>query len=402
MRKTMTNLMKGFPPAVEGQVTLANWRTSPFNKWAFHHVREIVASADILNNPDDVWALEKHPSNLESVEIVLDDHETITLKACLKETETDGFVVLHNGKLIYESYANGMTAHTPHILMSVSKSILGLMAGILLEAGVLDENALATSYVPELEATAYKGASVRHLLDMRVGVCFEEDYEATSGLIIDYRKSTNWNPLEPEESPTDLRSFYQLLAERDGRHEGRFRYVSPNTDLLAWVLERASGKRYADLVSEYLWGPMGAERSGYITVDRLGAPRAAGGMCVSARDLARVGQLILQGGQRNGAQVVPRAWLEDIASQGSTTAWVQGSFAEYYPGYKMRYRSQWYIVEGDAPLIFGLGIHGQHLFIDKKNQIVIAKLSSQTKPLAPERKMIVMKSVAALQAHLAG
>ena len=402
MNKTMTNLMKGFPPAVEEQVTLANWRTSPFNKWAFHHVREIVASAEIPNKPDNVWVLEKHPSDLGSVEIVLDDHETITLKACLEETETDGFVVLHNGKLIYESYANGMTAHTPHILMSVSKSILGLMAGILVEAGVLDEKALATSYVPELETTAYKGATVRHLLDMRVGVYFEEDYEAASGLIIDYRKSTNWNPLEPGEIPTDLRSFYQLLVERDGKHEGRFHYVSPNTDLLAWVMERASGKRYADLVSEYLWGPMGAERSGYVTVDRLGAPRAAGGICITARDLARVGQLIVEEGQRNDEQVVPRAWLEDIASLGSAAAWDQGSFAQYYPGYKIRYRSQWYIVEGDAPLIFGLGIHGQHLFIDKKNQIVIAKLSSQAKPLEPERKMIVMKLVAALQAHFVG
>jgi len=398
----MTDLMNEFPAAVDAQVSLANWRTSPFNQWAFHHVREIVASADIANNPDDVWALDHHAQNLGAVEIILDDRETITLPALLAETDTDGFVVLHRGKLIYESYAHGMTPDTPHILMSVSKSMLGLLAGILVEAGILDADAPVTSYVPELDATAYQGATVRHLLDMCAGVLFDEDYEATSGPIIDYRQSTNWNPPEPGQPPTDLRSFYHTLTDSDGPHDGRFHYVSPNTDLLAWIIERASGQRYADLMSTHLWQPLGAERSAYITVDRLGAPRAAGGMCVTARDLARVGQLIVQGGRRDGTQIVPAAWLDDLATGGSRAAWDQGSFVEHYPGYAMRYRSQWYISENEPPLLFAMGIHGQHLFIDIRNQIVIAKMSSQPDALAPERKMMVMKSVAALQAYLAG
>jgi CubicO group peptidase (beta-lactamase class C family) len=89
---------------------------------------------------------------------------------------------------------------------------------------------------------------------MRVGVAFEEDYLAASGPMIAYRK-TNWNPLEPGEAPSDLRSFYRELVRSDGPHEGRFHYVSPNTDLLGWVMERAAGKRYADLLSELLWRP---------------------------------------------------------------------------------------------------------------------------------------------------
>ncbi len=259
-----------------------------------------------------------------------------------------------------------------------------------------------TDYVPEMAGTAYAGATVRHLLDMRAGVRFDEDYEAVSGPIIEYRKSTNWNPLEPGQTPTNLRSFLQTLSDGDGPHEGRFHYVSPNTDLLAWVIERAAGRRYADLMSEYLWQPLGAERPAYITIDRLGAPRAAGGMCVTARDLARVGQLMVQGGQRGGTQVIAAGWLEDVGTGGSREAWDLGAFVEHYPGYPMRYRSKWYINEGPSPLIFGIGIHGQFLFVDRANQIVIAKMSSQAAPLAPERKMMVMKSVAALQGVLAG
>ncbi len=397
----MPDLMSSFPSAADGQVTLANWRTGPFNKWAFHHVREIVPSADIANDPDDVWHLETVLDDLSRLKVKLDGDETQLLSAILDESDMDALVVLHRGRLVYETYANGMTPDVPHILMSVSKSMLGLLAGIVAERGELDPQAPATTYVPELEATAYKGASVRHLLDMRAGVAFEEDYEATSGAIIEYRKSTNWNPLEPGEEATDLRSFYQSLTERDGPHEGRFHYVSPNTDLLAWIIERATGRRYADLMSELLWQPMGAERSGYITVDRLGAPRAAGGMCVTARDLARIGQLIVQGGQRAGTQIVPSSWLDDIAEGGSREAWDQGSFAEDFPGYPIRYRSKWYILEGEAPLIFGIGIHGQHLFIDRANEIVIAKMSSAPQALAPERKMMIMKSVDAIRRHLA-
>lgn len=396
----MTDLMTKFPAGSDGQVTLANWRTGPFNKWAFHHVREIVPSADIANDPDNVWALPERAQDLHGLKVKLDKSETADLQAVLNETETDAFVVLHGGAVVFERYANGMTRHTPHILMSVSKSMLGLLAGILADLGRLEIDRLASDYVPELEGTAYQGATVRHLLDMRVGVAFDEDYETTSGPIIEYRKSTNWNPLAPGEEATDLRSFLQTLKERDGNHEGQFHYVSPNTDLLGWIIERASNERYADLMSTLLWQPMGAERSGYITVDRLGAPRAAGGMCVTARDLARVGQLLVQDGQRGGRQVVPAGWIDDIATQGSRAAWDQGAFAEDFPGYPISYRSKWYILDGDAPVIFAIGIHGQHLFVDRKNAIVIAKMSSNPTPLAPERKMLLMKTVKAIQAHL--
>src|SRR5204862_5474770 len=115
--------------------------------------------------------------------------------------------------------------------------------------------------------------------------------------------------------------FYRQLTKSDGAHGGAVHYVSPNTDLLGWVIERAAGERYADLMSELLWKPMGAARSAYITVDRLGAPRCAGGVCATARDLARVGQLILDGGARGSRQIVPESWIDDITRCGDRQAW---------------------------------------------------------------------------------
>lgn len=382
----MTRLMHGFPPAPEGQVTLANWRTAPFNRWAFQHVREIVPSADIAHDPARISPLPEALADLSS------------LADFLEATDTDAMVILHRGRIVFEHYANGMTAATPHILMSVSKSLLGLLAGILAARGVLDPGRQVTDYVPELAATAYRGAAVRQLLDMRAGIDFDEDYLATVGEIIEYRKATNWNPLAPGETPTDLRSYFGRLTQADGAHGGRFHYVSPNTDLLGWVIERAALARYADLMSELLWRPMGAGHSAYITVDRLGAPRCAGGVCATARDLARIGQLLVEGGRR----IVPESWIDDIAANGDPQAWAAGSFAAYYPGAAMHYRDKWYVLRGAAPLLFGMGVHGQNLYVDRALQLVVAKFSSQAQPIDEQRIALTTRAVTSLRASLAG
>ena len=219
---------------------------------------------------------------------------------------------------------------TPHILMSVSKSVLGLIVGILVQSRAVDVNAVVTKWIPEVENTAYAGATLRDLLDMRAGISFDEDYLASAGPIIEYRKAQNWDPLLPGEIPSDLRTFFGSLVKQDGTHGGRFHYVSPNTDLMGWVVERATGVRYADLVSELLWQPMGAGRDAYITVDRLGAPRCAGGFCSTTRDLARIGLLLAEGGAYGGKQIVPDGWIEDILTKGDPAAWNQGDFVEIF------------------------------------------------------------------------
>jgi CubicO group peptidase (beta-lactamase class C family) len=368
------------------QVTLANWRSSPFNRWAFHHVRELIPSADIASDPRHIRELPPEERRLD-VRIDPDSGEAMGLEAFLLETDTDGLAIVRRGKLIFERYANGMTDATPHILMSVSKSMLGLLAA---EIG-LDPARQVADIVPEVRDTAYRGASVRDLLDMRAGIVWDENYLASAGPIIEYRKSTGWNPLAPGEAPSDLHSFYASLTEA-GAHGGPVHYVSPNTDLLGWVIERASGRRYADLISEVLWKKVGAERSAYITVDRLGAPRCAGGVCATLRDLARVGQWMVE--ERSD-------WMTSVATTADRNAWAAGDLARYFRGLPMRYAQQWYVLEGDAPLVFGWGIHGQFLFVDPVNQIVIAKLSSQALPIDVARNTLTLRAVSQLRKSLA-
>ena len=369
---------------------LDNWRTTPYSKWSFHHVREIVPSAEIKNNNQVIVPLSKNIRTFANLNI----------SKIMDETETDAIVITKDNDILFEKYNNKMTESSPHILFSVSKSILGLLVGSLVESKELKEDDLVIKYIPELDGTAYSDATIRDLLDMRVGVKFDEDYTAVSGPIVNYRYAANWNPVPEGVEAGDLRSFMSSLTERDGKHGGRFHYVSPNTDLMAWVCERATGLRYAELLSERLWTPIGAEYSGYITLDRIGAARAAGGVCFTARDLARVGLLIANNGCANGKQIISEAWIDDIVNNGSDDAWKKREGMDEFGNMPMHYRSFWYVQKDGDPLVHGLGIHGQYLFIDPKLNLSISWFSSDNEATGSNYISKVMNAVKLIRNEL--
>ncbi len=352
-----------------GEATLENWRRRPHSAWAFHHVREIIPTANIPHDPANVAPLARG--------------EDIGRRADLAgvAAEADAVVVLQDDRVLFESYRNGMGPRSPHILMSLSKSLLGLLYGALVARGLLDVEKRVEDYLPEMAATAFAGATLRQMLDMRVGLHFVEDYLATEGPIVDYRKATGWNALNPGETAGDLRAFFTTLTERAGPHGGPIHYASPVPDLLGWLCEQATGRTYAELLSELIWRPMGAETDAYFTVDRLGAARAAGGVCATARDLARLGLFVARGGRRGDAEVIPAGWIDDIVNGGDADAWRAGDLAPLFPDLPMRYRSYCYVVDGEAPMISGLGIHGQHLFIDLARKLSIVVFASADAPL---------------------
>ena len=367
-------MMTAFPPPAEQQVTLGNWRTTPYSQWSFHHVREVLPTADIANDPSAITPLTVDPRPFPGVE---HDGVTVDLDGYHAATATDALVVLHGDRIVHESYRGGMGPNDPHIIFSISKSMLGLLAGVLIEQGVLDPSANCEAYVPELKGTGFQGASVQQLLDMRSGVAFVEDYLATEGPIIDYRKATAWNPLEPGEQAIGLRAFFQTLVARSGPDGGVFDYKSPCTDLLGWIFERAAGVRYSDLFAQHIWSRAGLECPAYITVDPFGAPRTAGGMCMTARDMARIGRMVAQ----DGDGIVPKAWIDDIETAGDTDAWARGSFAADFQHETMHYRSKWYVLPTRGSVLMGLGIHGQNLIVDRASGLVVSRQSSAAAPL---------------------
>jgi CubicO group peptidase (beta-lactamase class C family) len=372
----MSNAIESHDAGQE-RANLANWRTTPYSRWAFHNVREIIPIAEIKSDSRVAAALPRAARSMDGFNLALSDGSALDLPGFLNATATDALVAMIDGQIAYEFYGNGTTEQTPHILMSATKAVVGLIVGILQNNGDIDVGADASKYMPEIAATAYKGATIRQLLDMRTGITLDE------GQLRAYLNATNWEPVAPGETLQGFQGFFEQLKIPSAPHGGPFRYISANTDLLGLIIERATGRKFAPLVSELLWRPMGAERDAYITVDRGGAPRCTGGLCATARDFARIGQLMVEQGQGKPADILPKAWIEDIAENGDRQAWRAGEWGKSFAaiGTDMSYRSGWYIVEGEPQTLFAIGIYGQNLFIDRTNGIVVAKLSSQSAPI---------------------
>lgn len=389
-------MMIGAPPSAARQVTLANWRIAPFSRWAFHHVREIVPSATIgCGSPAP---LERDDCDLSAVPLPDGEAGEIPLARLLAESATTGFVVLRGGRLVYEWY-DGYDGLAPHLLFSVSKSMTGLLAGILIDAGALDPEVPIGALLPETAGSAYADATLGHVLDMTVSTSFDESYLDPAGDYQRYRVATGWNPVPPGWEPGDLRGFLTTLARAEAPHGRTMHYVSPNSDLLGWAIERATGRRFAELFSERVWTPMGAEAPADITVDRLGAPRTAGGISARPRDLARLGEMVRRRGLVGGRPVLPGWWIDDMNAGGDREAWLRSDMRVLFPA--GRYRSQWYQSGLPSGAIAAIGIHGQWLWIDPEAEVVIAKVSAQAEPVDDALDQRVIAGLDALSAALA-
>jgi len=391
--------MQGFPPEPASQVTLANWQDPPNQRWAFRHMREIIPTHPIPAGT--ARPLPVRPSALGHVTVSRLDGSAGTVDDVVRDTWTDALLVVHDGQLVEERYLSGMTATTPHLLMSVSKSIVGCVAGALVEDGLLSPDQPASSYVPEIAGSGYAGATVRHLLDMRTGVRFREAYTVPDAEVRVMERSMGWRPSQVSD-PVGAYAYLTTIGT-EGPHGDQFTYRSADTDMLGWVCERASGTRMADLVSERIWVPMGAEQDAEITCDAVGSAIHDGGISATARDLARFGQLLLDDGRAGTTQVIPEKWLDDSLNPDPD---VRAAFASsenepVLPG--GWYRNQFWFVPGSTGDVrLCLGIHGQMVHVDRATRTVAVKLSSWPEAQNGAYLIDTVRAFGAVGAHLAG
>ncbi|MBZ9678780.1 serine hydrolase domain-containing protein [Mesorhizobium sp. ES1-1] len=358
------------------EVQLANWRESPFNRWSFQNLGELVPTARIAAAPSSVEPPMRDMGGLLDAKVTVAS-ATETVAGFLARSSTDALTIMKGGKTIGDWFAPNMDFGARHIVFSISKSLTAIIAGILEGEGVFDPEAPVTTYMPEAAGSAYGDAKVRHVLDMSVSLDFDEAYLDPESAFARYRRATLWNPGGGTES---LRQFILTLQSLDEPHGQTFRYRSPNSDLLGLLLERASGQRFTDLMREKLWLPLGAASEASVGVDMEGTARTAGGISVTPRDLARVGEMMRQGGMANGRQILPEAWVRDTTlTGGSSEAWQRGSMASLFPN--GRYRNKWYQTGFENGAYCGIGIHGQWLYVDPRTEVVIAKMSSQPEPV---------------------
>jgi CubicO group peptidase (beta-lactamase class C family) len=358
-------------------ISLANWREHPFNTYSFQHVAEFVPSAEI--------AAGKAPApyiGLRALDGLTVTHNAlgrVSVADFLARTHGDVFVALKNGEPVADWHAPHASPEAPHLVFSVTKSVTGMLAGIAWGDGLLDPDAPVGNYVPTPPDCAYASARVRDLLDMTVRLDFAEDYLNRDGPFDRYRRAMLWNPERPGTVQETMREVLVALPRSAGAHGEVFFYASPNTDMLGLVIEAATGRRYHEFLRERLWLPMGATGMARITVDREGSARAAGGLSITARDLALLGDLVMNDGRtRAGRQVIPAAWIADMRSNGDRAAWKAGGFPGFFPA--GNYRSCWYVANDGRGGFAAEGIHGQRLWVDPTSGVAIAKLSSFPAP----------------------
>lgn len=394
-------MMDAFPPSPERQVTLANWRTHPFSRWGVQHMREVIPTAPVERDPERHWVLPRRLRDLGALAFErYNGGGRTTLAQWLGEAHVDGLLVLRHGEIVAEYYGNGLTPTRNHLMFSVTKSITALALGPLVDEGRLDPEAPVTRYVPEAAGSGWGDATVRHLLDMQVELDYEEVYDDPKGLLAGLREAAGWSPMRDPANPLDARSFLLRFQRGSGPHGRRFRYLTPNSEMLGWIGERAAGQSFAQLVTRTLWQPMGAECTADMAVDRLGAPRTGGGMAATLRDLGRVTEVVRCQGRAEGRQVLPAWWVDDILTKGDPACWAGTEFDYMMPGKEGNYRSQWYLSDRRGTQFMAAGIHGQWLWGDRDRGVSIVKLASRPEASVTDPAMTDLNCFAAIAAAL--
>jgi len=361
-------------PTERAAITLENWRSHPASRWSFQNACELVPSATIAHGAAS--AVAPPPGPLAEIRIAdRAGRESVATEA-LARRHTDSLLVLRDGKPLASWSAPHSNFHAPHLIFSISKSITGLAVGIAQGDGRLDPEGAIADLVPAMAPSTYGSARLRHLLDMTVDLAFDEDYVDHGGAFDRYRRAMLWNPERPDTRPQTMEAFLATLPAEGHGHGVRFHYASPNSDLLGLALERAVDQRLPDYLGERLWRTLGLSGPAYVTVDRVGTARAAGGICLTVTDLAQIGQLLLDEGRSpDGRQIVPAKWIADMRENGDRRAWVDGDFADMFT--QGRYRSCWYDVGDGRGTLAAIGIHGQYLWVDFSNRVVIARTASR-------------------------
>lgn len=369
--------MKGSPPPAEKILRLSDgsfW-SFPALRYSVAHMSEFLPTTLVHRRntlPSNLnYALNKDIDNITFTP--WDSDDAISWNSSLYETYTDGIIVLHKGNVVYEQYLGGFKDYHRHALMSVTKSFVGTLALDLVHKGLLDESRLVSDYIPELASSGFGDATVKDVVNMTTSIIFDEDYTNPNSEI--WAFSAAGNPLPKPSGYEGPVGYFEYLptVQKEGEHGDEFAYKTANTEVLGWLIARVTGISVAEHLEELLWSQLGVEQDAFFQVDEKGTPFAGGGLNMSLRDMARFGELIRNSGKHNGKQLLHPDILQDIISGGQHPAFNPPPNTDLE---SWSYRSMWWVTGKPSGSFMARGVHGQNLYIDPTNEIVIARFAS--------------------------
>ena len=374
--------MQGFPPPTDKLITQpdANYFSFPKLRWSVCHLREFLPTKEISRGTEAPVPLAYLP-HLEFAGMArqidalsfkpLGSDKPMTWEASLAANYTDGVLILHKGRVVYERYFGCLEQGGKHAIMSMTKSVTGLLAQTLVAEGVLDDRMRVRDVIPEIGSSAFASATVRQVMDMTTGVKYSEDYSDPDADIWQYSRAASPLPKPDDYRGPDGYWTYLQQVQPEGKHGEAFHYKTINSDMLGWIVSRVTGKSVTELASERLWRPMGAEQDAYQTVDGKGVPFAGGGVSAGLRDLGRLGLLMLNEGEINGKRLFPAAVVKHIRAGGD-----QSKFKGFPTIPNGSYTSQWWVFHNEHGAYAARGVHGQTIYVDPKAEMVLVRLAS--------------------------
>lgn len=369
--------MEGSPPPPDKIIRFddGSYFQFPQMRWSVCHFQQLMPTKSVGRALFSSVPLEKEELNdIDSLTFVpLGATEPMTWQQSLAANFTDGIVVLHHGKIVYEKFSGCLTPTNRHAAMSLTKSFVGLLGEMLVAENKLEEDRLVQDYIPELAKSAFGDATVRQVLDMTTGLDYSEDYADPNAEV--WQHAAAGNPLPKPSDYTGPRTYFEFLqtVQKQGEHGRSFGYKTVNTDVLGWLISRVTGQPITEVLSPKIWSKIGAELDAYFTVDSIGTPFAGGGLNAGLRDMARFGQMILDGGRVANQQVVPEAVIRKIRRGGDRQAFADAGYS-LLEGWS--YRSMWWITHNEHGAFMARGVHGQSLYIDPQADMIIARFAS--------------------------
>ena len=355
---------------------LINWDDGgEISRFAFLNTSSFFPTATI-DRGDRVTRLDYSlDSDLAAYSVTL-GARTLPFDEYVNQAALDGIVILHRGKVAYEKYPR-MGSGEGHLLFSLSKVYVSTLGAILEDKGQVSVEEPIDSYIPELASSGWSDVRVRDILDMAPGIdsleWIEGAYTDPNRKHYQYEASLGWLP-KVDSHPESVQqgstyAFLASLARLTGPGE-RFEYVSVNSAVLGWMIEKLTGNSFADVLSDEIWSRIGAENDGLVTVNESGIAAVHGGIIGNVRDVARFGLLFTPSHAALGAeQIVSDAYLQKIQSGGRPELMSDSGYATQKP--PPRYVSyQWQVYEDGS--FFKGGFGGQGLYVDPGKDIVLA------------------------------
>lgn len=378
--------MQGFPPPPDRLITQpdAVFFSFPRLRWSVCHLRQFLPTVQVSRGLGAPVPLEYLPPvAFTEMRAAIDAltfrpigaEEDMTWEASLHANYTDGILILHRGRVVYERYFGCLAEDGQHAAMSMTKSVTGLLAEILVVEGALDDTALVADIIPEIAGSAFADATVRQVMDMTTGVAFSEDYGDPEADIWRYSAAASPFPRPEGHDGPDGYWEYLMQVRPEGAHGEAFHYRTINSDMLGWIIARTAQRSVAELASERLWRRMGAEQDGYMAVDGRGVPFAGGGLSLGLRDLARLGLLMVHGGEIHGERLFPAEVVERIRAGGDPA-----KFSGYPTIPNGSYTSQWWVLHNDHGAFAARGVHGQTIYVDPTAEMVLVRFASFPQP----------------------